>query len=197
MGGKRSPEDNRKQDLTRTCTQSGVKIEQCSRCPLDETQPHSQSGTSEIGSPSCRRRSTPYNGKRWRSAPAPADCRPRSCWVFGSRRGARARPDGASARYCSGAQRSDHRGTGPAVGVRSFRNNPDQPAGRLSAERGGQNAAALALLLGIRARPSRGCACSGSGGLSVANRIADMEVQQRTSAEPLGTLRHQVRAARA
>ena len=78
-----------------------------------------------------------------------------------------------------------------------FETTPDQPAGRLSAERGGQNAAALALLLGIRARPSRGCAFSGSGGLSVANRIADMEVQQRTSAEPSGTLRHQVRAARA
>ena len=33
VGGKRSPEDNRKQDLTRTCAQSGVKIDHCSRCP--------------------------------------------------------------------------------------------------------------------------------------------------------------------
>ena len=30
---KGSREDNRKQDLTRTCAQSGVKIEHCSRCP--------------------------------------------------------------------------------------------------------------------------------------------------------------------
>ena len=31
---KASREDNRKQDPTRTCAQSGVKIEHCSRCPL-------------------------------------------------------------------------------------------------------------------------------------------------------------------
>ena len=31
-GGKRSREDNRKQDQTRTCAQSGVKIEHCSKC---------------------------------------------------------------------------------------------------------------------------------------------------------------------
>ena len=31
---KGSREDNRKQDPTRTCAQSGVKIEHCSRCPL-------------------------------------------------------------------------------------------------------------------------------------------------------------------
>jgi hypothetical protein len=30
---KASREDNRKQDPTRTCAQSGVKIEHCSRCP--------------------------------------------------------------------------------------------------------------------------------------------------------------------
>jgi hypothetical protein len=30
---KGSREDNRKQDPTRTCAQSGVKIEHCSRCP--------------------------------------------------------------------------------------------------------------------------------------------------------------------
>ena len=31
---KASREDNRKQDPTRTCSQSGVKIEHCSRCPV-------------------------------------------------------------------------------------------------------------------------------------------------------------------
>jgi hypothetical protein len=35
-------------------------------------------------SPSCRPRSTRCSGKPWRSAPAPADCRPRSCWGLGS-----------------------------------------------------------------------------------------------------------------
>ena len=30
---KASREDNRKQDPTRTCAQSGVKIEHCSKCP--------------------------------------------------------------------------------------------------------------------------------------------------------------------
>jgi hypothetical protein len=34
-GRKRSREDNRKQDQTRTCAQSGVKIEHCSRCPIN------------------------------------------------------------------------------------------------------------------------------------------------------------------
>jgi hypothetical protein len=33
---KASREDNRKQDPTRTCAQSGVKIEHCSRCPNDQ-----------------------------------------------------------------------------------------------------------------------------------------------------------------
>ena len=80
-------------------------------------------------SPSCRRRSTRCSGRRWRSAPTAALCRRRSCWGFGSRRGARVRSDVASARYCSGAQRSDHRSAGPAVSVRSFRNN-SRPARR-------------------------------------------------------------------
>src|SRR5262245_49146159 len=34
VGAKRSREDNRKQDPTRTSAQSGVKIEHCSRCPI-------------------------------------------------------------------------------------------------------------------------------------------------------------------
>ena len=33
-GRKKDPEDNRKQDPTRTCAQSGVKIDLCSRCPM-------------------------------------------------------------------------------------------------------------------------------------------------------------------
>jgi hypothetical protein len=50
-GGKRSREDNRKQDQTRTCAQSGVKIEHCSRCPrsVDQARIRVRGWAAEIG----------------------------------------------------------------------------------------------------------------------------------------------------